>query len=214
MYCKHCGKLISNDSSFCQFCGWEQTHNDISKGGELKPAQSLNVNGRIIISNDESFFLYIRRIISKNSYVSIGYTIWLLINLVLLISGSGDKHFFPRIYKDDEWHSAGYGGLGHYEEKWVIRWDIDYYGWPEFVIYVFLTPFIIYVLFMFKVLYKDFKLSKDYRKQLLFTDNAYKRGYKYSKNKSHLSHQRIRKKMKSEELFALGLGLVEPWEGT
>lgn len=158
MYCKHCGKLISDDSSFCQFCGGNQTNNNISTDDGLnKPAQSLNVNGNINVSNNESLLNRSIQFVSKHANISIGYAIWFLINLVLLISGSDYNYFFPRIYKTREWHSAGYGGFGHTEETWEIEWDIDYYGWTEFVIYVALLPLLVYVLF---TLYKKYEKSK------------------------------------------------------
>ncbi len=31
MYCKHCGKQISDDSTFCQYCGGVQTNNTTTK---------------------------------------------------------------------------------------------------------------------------------------------------------------------------------------
>ena len=163
MYCKHCGKLISDDSSFCQFCGGKQTNNNISTDDGLnKTAQSLNVNGNINVSNNETLLNRIIQFVSKHANISIGYAIWFLINLVLLISGSGKCFFFPHIYKTQEWHSAGYGGFGHTEETWKITWDIDYYGWPEFVIYVALLPLLIYVLFILYKKYKEFKTKNNF----------------------------------------------------
>lgn len=158
MFCKHCGKQIADDSTFCQYCGGKQTVNDSSTREELvKTTQSLNVNGNISVSNNESLLNRIIQFVSTHVNISIAYAIWFLLNLVLLISGSDEKHFFPRIYKTQEWHSAGYGGFGHTEETWEIKWDIDYYGWTEFVIYVALLPLLIYVSF---ILYKKYQENK------------------------------------------------------
>ena len=40
MYCKHCGKQIDDDSSFCRYCGRLQSE---EKACDMRPSQSQEV---------------------------------------------------------------------------------------------------------------------------------------------------------------------------
>jgi predicted nucleic acid-binding Zn ribbon protein len=72
MYCKHCGKVIADDSKFCQYCGalQEVEHHNI-----LTKFNNLSYKAKLLL---------------------VVYGMWVLLNLYLLIAG-GDYHgdFFP-----------------------------------------------------------------------------------------------------------------------
>lgn len=99
MYCKHCGKEIDDNSTFCKYCGKAQ--GNTQKGILSKP-------------------------------VWVVYLIWTLANLYLLM---GEKDweassvFFPSIFGD------GYS------------WIKYYYDFSEFIVYVFIIPAILFVVY-------------------------------------------------------------------
>lgn len=65
----------------------------------------------------------------------------MIIHILLLVSGSGRNGFFPK------W------SLG-------IEWDIDMYGLPEFITYVVLIPFVLFLLWKFYISHKS-KIKKN-----------------------------------------------------
>ncbi len=139
MFCKHCGKQIADDSSFCQYCGGKQSMEASSiDNAPNKPNNSLNVNGNINFSNNESLLNRIIKFSSKNSSICLTYAVWFVLNIILLVCGSNSNGFFPRIYKDYHWRDGNIG-------EWAIEWEIENYGWVEFIIYVILLPLLIYV---------------------------------------------------------------------
>lgn len=116
MYCKHCGKEISDDSKFCQHCG----------KGQANYSQSLS-----------------------NVPVWIIYIIWSIAHLYLLTGkkSSASKNFFP--YQEIEYFKAGVGNV----HETFINWNKNVYDFSEFIVYVFIVPGIIWVLYklFFKV---------------------------------------------------------------
>lgn len=130
MYCKHCGKEIADDSKYCQHCGGAQ-------GQESKS----NFNGLFA-----SF--------AKQKKMWLIYLIWVLINYLMYLLGNiehastfPEDVFFPfpkkvLCYKDYNW------------------FDIDSYDFSEFIVYSFILPLVICLLF----LYKD-KIKKLFKKK-------------------------------------------------
>ena len=124
MYCKYCGKEISDDSKYCQHCGESQ-------GQESK----LEFNGLFA-----SF--------AKHKKIWLIYLIWVLINFVVFISGNiehYDSHpqatFFPFPYTPI---SELYR---YYRYDWF---DIDSYDFSEFMVYCIIIPLIVYLVIMYK----------------------------------------------------------------
>lgn len=95
MYCKHCGKEITEDSTFCNHCGKSQGKNS---GIASKP-------------------------------VWIIYGLWAISNLYLLM-GEKEWDCFDKFYP-----------------KTQDPFDKDYYDFSEFVVYVFLLPALICLLY-------------------------------------------------------------------
>jgi len=76
MFCKNCGKEISNDSNFCQYCGINQTTN-ISDEKQLNKKVIEIPIIKTNLSNKTKFLIAI-------------YIIWALTNLIWwLAEGSG-----------------------------------------------------------------------------------------------------------------------------
>lgn len=118
MYCKHCGKTIADDSSFCQFCGQSQGEEKINvSSDESQPNPKIGIGLTIV------------RFIKRHTTILIIYGIWFMVHLALLGAGDNYSGFCP--------HKTHYGHL---------KWDVDYYGFPEFVVYVFLIPLVLFAL--------------------------------------------------------------------
>lgn len=72
--------------------------------------------------------------------------------------------FFPHIYKGRNITEAHlervrtYGSAPAPPEEWMIKWNIDYYGLPEFLIYVVLIPLVIY--FIYKIFITQKSIGK------------------------------------------------------
>ena len=167
MYCKYCGKQISDDSTFCQYCGGKQDNN------ELLPKETLKVEleGEVKASLAPKLpkLTGLKIFCRKNLAILLTYCIWFLINLLLLINGADRKGFWPHTYSHRErgaehthleyipWSrqtvESKYWDLGPEETK--LSWDIDYYGLSEFLVYVVLFPLLIYICFRVFRYYKE-----------------------------------------------------------
>ena len=76
MYCKHCGKQITDDSLYCQFCGGKQDVEEPTEKNDDKNIK-LSVNSE----NKLSAMLTPQ----KKKYMIL-YLIWAIINIVCWIS--------------------------------------------------------------------------------------------------------------------------------
>ncbi len=118
MYCKHCGKQIADDSTFCQYCGGKQTAQmciDTTAKVEVRG----NINAQIAPS-----FPHASKFFKKNYAIIISYVLWFLINLIMLISGNGHNHFWPYIHKTGGYYDKFFQGGKFIKEstnyfKWV-----------------------------------------------------------------------------------------------
>ena len=83
MFCKNCGKEISNDSNFCQYCG-----------SKLSDGCFPSLLIRKIFSS-----IYQFKLSDKNKNILICYSMWLIINFIFLLIESSNKNashwFFP-----------------------------------------------------------------------------------------------------------------------
>lgn len=140
MYCKHCGKEIADDSKFCQHCGGK-LDNDVEV---IKGESPIDKIVSKLFSNINKKYLY-------------AYIVWVVINIILLISGGGHigstSSFYP--FTSDS---------GYY-------FNYHYYDYTEFITYVILIPLL--ALYNYKFLIKPLKKqikgnkSKDNKKSKL-----------------------------------------------
>lgn len=137
MYCKYCGKQIDDDSRFCNHCG-KPLVETTSTPGPIKVDVKADINAKLAPSVDTSWF---KKLSNKQKNCLYGYGVWVIIHILLLVSGSGRNGFFP---------------------KWslCIEWDIDMYGLPEFITYVVLIPFVLFLLWKFYISHKS-KIKKN-----------------------------------------------------
>lgn len=134
MYCKKCGKEIPEDSTFCKFCGCKQEEVvTIKTNSPIKVDIDAQIGPKVNLG-------WIKRISSTNKKIIGAYLIWFLTNCLLLISGNDHSGFFPHIYTEKQFR----GYYSHaYDEVTKISWDVKYYGFFEFVVYVVFIPVVI-----------------------------------------------------------------------
>ncbi|GEM_PF-6052191 len=80
------------------------------------------------------------------------YVVWFIVHILLLVSGKGRNGFFPRLYKDYDWwhqYTMPRTSAGMEKYSWALEWNIDKYGFPEFIIYVVLAPVVVYFAYSF-----------------------------------------------------------------
>ena len=162
MYCKYCGRIIDEDSIFCQFCGGMQAKS-VHSAKESVIGQTININGNIDISNNKTFFNRIISCLLKHKGVYLTYAVWFLLNIILLICGSDRKGFFPRIFKDYKWwhgYTMPTTRSGYEDYSWSIKFKIENYAWVEFVVYIALIPLLIYIGCILYGKYKQKKQNK------------------------------------------------------
>lgn len=169
MYCKHCGKEIAPDSTFCQYCGGKQD-NILEIPQEEKTVKvELGGNVKASLTPELPNLTGLQNFCKKHFALILTFAVWFFINLLLLINGGDMKGFWPHTYSDRErgaehthleyipWTGqtveAKSWDLGPEETK--ISWDIDYYGWSEFLIYVVLIPLVFYIGFRIFIYFRD-----------------------------------------------------------
>jgi len=130
MYCKHCGKAITEDSIYCKYCGGKQ---DTINTSEPLEAES------VISTTEETPKESPSKISDKVLGWLIGYGVYVVINVLLLISGdsysSSRDYFWP----------FGESNLMHHEPFNPTNYDIT-----EFIVYVFLIPLLVFGWMKFK----------------------------------------------------------------
>ncbi len=130
MYCKHCGKQITDDSLFCQFCGGRQ---DVEAPTENK--ESKNVESYAYSENKQSLISMTPK---KKKYLIL-YLIWALVHILCWMFGepkssngwgiNPQEYFYPFTDKFMDF-------------KYMFR--VSYYDSTEFFVYVLLIPLMIY----------------------------------------------------------------------
>ena len=138
MYCKHCGKEISEDSVFCKYCGEKQDENTNTVSDSVDTKSEKAKKPEVVISIPK-----IKSELTENQkWWILGISLWVLFHIYCLF---GDDHpsyapdyFFP-FYGGDSL-SYDYGRL-------------YYYVFTEFLFYVFVLPLL---LWGGKMLYKKF----------------------------------------------------------
>ena len=142
MYCKHCGKQITDDSLYCQFCGGKQ---DVEAPTEKKDGK--NVKSSVSSENNQSLMSMTPK---KKKYLIL-YLIWVLIHILCWMFGYGEGTSYPQelFYPFT---------MSNYDYMFSIR----YYDGTEFFVYVLLIPLMIYfyVQFLHKPLMQKIKANK------------------------------------------------------
>lgn len=133
MYCKHCGKVIADDSKFCQHCGGSQL--------EASPTNQTPKEKRVI---EKSF------ISEKVKFGLVGYGLWVVLNLFWLLSGEKSdlaNQYFQPFAVFEEYYESYY----------------SYYDVTEFIVYTIGLPLLIVGVFLLIKRYKQVILreSKD-----------------------------------------------------
>lgn len=140
-FCKKCGKVIAEDSIFCQYCGAKQDAID-----QISEKKKIEVNASVNATIKPSFKTPFIEKLKSYPRITFVYSLWFIIHIILLASGDGRRGFFPKIY---------YSDYGTYSERgWKIEWDLDRYGLPEFLIYVLLIPLLVFGICKFYKVYK------------------------------------------------------------
>ena len=137
MYCHNCGNRLEKDSSFCPYCGNKQHHEKKRQVSGKKVWQFFQSSLFPIIKN--RFFIW--------------YILWILVNCILLYK-SGDaysNYFNSTNVSPDYWLSSD---KGIFPEDWfypfhnifsgIMGQDPLYvYDISEFVVYVFIMPIVL-----------------------------------------------------------------------
>ncbi|WP_366142818.1 zinc ribbon domain-containing protein [uncultured Bacteroides sp.] len=108
MFCKYCGKEISDESIYCQFCG-----------------KKLMGSSNLLLIRRISLLLHDFKLSEKNKIIFLYYSIWLVINMILLL-------IEPKSLKANLWFFP-------FESL-----ELDDYDKSEFIIYSFLLPCLIF----------------------------------------------------------------------
>ena len=142
MYCRHCGKLISDDSKFCQYCGGnlELKISDAVDNPEHSETENMphQIEGSSIIP-----------LIGKyKKWIAI-YSVWVIFHFLLLLQG------IDKIYEKSTFSSSLYGNTFRSNEVFFpftstgyqtsFWFNAKYYDWTELLVYCLLLPLIIYI---------------------------------------------------------------------
>ncbi|MBR5715994.1 MAG: zinc-ribbon domain-containing protein [Bacteroidales bacterium] len=122
MFCKYCGKQIADDSNYCQHCGGK------IKGIDLQQSEcKLNIKPELSKVNGKHLYKW-----------GIIYSIYFIINLILLLSGYEDAHSFKYLWP-----------FGNSYSRWNKPFSPTNYDVTDFLFYAFLIPTCIYGLMRF-----------------------------------------------------------------
>lgn len=130
MYCKHCGKEISEDSVFCKYCGEKQDENTNTVSDSVDSKSEITKKPEVIISIPK-----IKSELTENQkWWILGISLWVLLHIYCLFRDGSDirapDYFVP--YSSSK---------------------LYYYDFTEFLFYVFVLPLL---LWGGKMLYKKF----------------------------------------------------------
>ena len=121
VFCKHCGKQITDDSLFCKYCGGKQ---DVEVGNYKDSKESsFRIDKHISVFLSEK----------KKKYLLL-YIIWAIIHIIFWMYG---KDYINGNYPRDKFFPF----TVDYRSSFF---NVDYYDSTEFFVYVLLTPLILY----------------------------------------------------------------------
>lgn len=121
----------------------------------IKVDVDAKVNASITPSVNINWY---QKLTDRQKALMMVYIIWFIVHVLFLVSGRGRNHFFPWIHKArgtiDYAFARQHGWAPVPPEQWKIDWDIDYYGLPEFIVYVILVPVVVFFIY---TLYNNMK---------------------------------------------------------
>lgn len=130
VYCKYCGKQITDDALFCQYCGEKQDVDTFSiRKKDNKKELSSDLRDVILVLFSER----------KKKYLIL-YAIWGVIHIICWMYGESPSNSFNPQWRFYPFTSRSISD--HY-------FNIDYYDGTEFLVYVFLVPLIAYFYFQY-----------------------------------------------------------------
>lgn len=132
MYCKYCGKLIADDSRFCQHCG--KSLATVEEKSVEKENYRGGTIGQYVVKNKQTFLVY---------------AIWLVLNILLYCFGQSPEYYIKHQY--DYFYPFT---LNDYTTLFYV----GYYDITEFIVYVILIPLLLY--FYINILNKPRENSK------------------------------------------------------
>ena len=122
MYCKQCGKQISDDSIYCRHCGCRQSEVISSESeGDLNSTFSNGLDKN-----------HLKSLLSNKLGWLIGYGIYVIINVLFLVGGDTSS-----TAKEDFWPFGDPHFLGH------EPFNLNDYDITEFLVYVLLIPLVL-----------------------------------------------------------------------
>ena len=124
VFCKQCGKQITDDSLFCKYCGSKQDVEDAKVGNDKDRKESS-----FGIDKYLSAFLSEK----KKKYLLL-YFIWVIFHIVFWMYG---KKYIHGNYPQDMFFPFTV-------DYWSGFFNVDYYDSTEFLVYVLLIPLILY----------------------------------------------------------------------
>lgn len=147
---------------FEEFLKWKaekakETEPSVKGSEPIKVDVNANVNAKIAPSVNMGWSQKLS--CKQKNWLGV-YSVWSVIHLLLLVCGEGKDKFFPHIYQGYNYTEEYYERMRKFgfapspEEEWKIKWDLDYYGLPEFIVYVVLVPLVIYFIY---ILFKNKK---------------------------------------------------------
>lgn len=167
MFCIYCGSKISEDSTFCPYCGKNQKQKAPGHchycGGQIEQDSSFcpYCGSKVIRTNQKKTiermrFIQFKKLIAElRNRFCIWYVLWLITNIVLLHkSGEAYSNYFNLSnVRPDCWLSSN-SSKGIYPENWfypfrniisgIMGQDPVYtYDISEFMIYTVLLPIIV-----------------------------------------------------------------------
>ena len=151
MYCKPCGKVIADDSKFCQHCGGQL---DTPSYAPKVVSEPKNNEGIVTTKGNESLAM---KFFAKNKAYIVLYVIWIIINIFFLLQGEANVYERTKVIHSD-------GGFEIFDNTFKATevfypftltgyqtsysFNAKYYDWTEFLVYCLLVPLIVYILIM------------------------------------------------------------------
>lgn len=149
---KHISMTDEEKKEFEDFLKWKAEKAKATDGAKKEESIKIDVNAKVNanIAPSVNIGWYKKLSVGQKNLLLI-YVIWFVVHILFLVSGEGADHFFPRIYKAsgmlDYAHLRQHGWAPVPPKQWTIEWDLDYYGFPEFIVYAVLIPIIIYFIY-------------------------------------------------------------------
>lgn len=175
MYCRKCGKELSNDSNFCPNCGAKQTETN-----------SENID-------------YIKKTLGKHRKLIYAYVLWIIMHLSLLINSLS----YSRGYRDSHYGfypwDCSLNSLFKYfmgKQHWGFTYDFslldkyNVYDFSEFFAYIVVLPSILILIAQLVISIKPYikKYFIPYTKD--FCSNIKNKYYKWKLSKKQIRQRK------------------------